>query len=115
MKITAISINHMTEPLGFLLEKLHISFKINSETSETIQKQLIIKHQEQIDYQTDFLIYDNNIFKPDFPLTPRTRYDVTINLKRESGEIVSSTSHFETGKMTEAFAAKWITNNDKTI
>ena len=45
MKITAISINHMTEPLGFLLEKLHISFKINSETSETIQKQLIIKNQ----------------------------------------------------------------------
>lgn len=115
MKITAISINHMTEPLGFLLDKFHISFKINSETSETIQKQLIIKHQKQIDYQTDFLSYDNNVFEPDFPLTPRTRYDVIINLKRESGEIVSASSHFETGKMTEAFEAKWIANNDKTI
>lgn len=115
MKITSITINHITEPLGFLLENLHISFKIKSETKEKIKKQLIIKHHDKIDYQTDFLTYDNNIFEPKLSLNPRTRYDVIINIQRESGEIINACSFFETGKMTEDFEAQWITNKDKTI
>ena len=37
MKITAITINHMTEPIGFQLNSLHINFKIESDASENIK------------------------------------------------------------------------------
>lgn len=115
MKITAITINHMTEPIGFQLSSLHINFKIESDSSENIKKQLIIKHDNNTDYQSEFITYDNNTFEPSISLSPRTRYDVIVNIKRESGEIISASTFFETGKMTEAFEAQWITNADKDI
>lgn len=115
MKITNIEINHMTEPLGFLLENLYITFKIEGQAFEPLQKQLIITAHEQIVYQTEFLPYDNNVFKPQLKLTPRTQYKVLINLKRESGQLFYATSSFETGKINEEFHAHWIANPDKTI
>lgn len=115
MKISNITINHMTEPLGFELKSLRVDFKVDAEAFETLQKQLTIAVSGQKLYETDFLDFDSNFFQVDLDLTARTRYDVIVSLKKADGEVVSAATFFETGKMAEPFTAKWIANADKEI
>lgn len=104
----------MTQPLGFDLSDLKIEFSLDTDKDLAIQKKLDIKSAGQSVYQTDWQAYNNNYFQPDFKLTPRTKYDLTISVKDDSEE-VSATSTFETGKMSEPFSGKWIGNLDKNI
>ena len=78
MNIQSILVNHMTEPLGFLLEHLRIEFTLEANHFEEIEKQLILSVADQPVYQTEFLPYDNNFFEVDLDLLPRTRYDIKI-------------------------------------
>ncbi|MGT2756134.1 alpha-L-rhamnosidase [Streptococcus ovuberis] len=115
MKITTITINHMTEPLGFEYKSLHVGFKVEAEQFETVEKQVEIKAGDSLVHRSDFMPFDSNSFELNLDLAPRTRYDVIVNLKTTDGQTISATSFFETGKMTEAFEAKWIANKDKEI
>ncbi|MDQ0223219.1 alpha-L-rhamnosidase [Streptococcus moroccensis] len=115
MKITDITINHMTEPLGFEYKNLHIGFKVEAEQFETVEKQVEVKTGDSLVYTSDFTAFNNNHFELDLDLEPRTRYDVIVSLKTTDGKTVSATSFFETGKMAEPFEAKWIANKDKDI
>ena len=114
MKIENIQVNHMTEPLGFDLSNLKIEFTLDTDKNLAVQKKLEIKNADKTVYQTDWQDYNNNYFEPDFELTPRTEYELTISVKSDSEE-VSATSTFETGKMSEPFSGKWIGNADKDI
>ena len=105
----------MTEPLGFLLEHLRIEFTLEADHFEEIEKQLILSVADQPVYQTEFLPYDNNFFEVDLDLLPRTRYDIKITIRTADQECISSSSFFETGKLSEPFQAKWIGNKDKEI
>ena len=42
MNIQSILVNHMKEPLGFLLEHLRIEFTLEADRFEEIQKQLTL-------------------------------------------------------------------------
>ena len=105
----------MTEPLGFLLEHLRIEFTLEADHFEEIEKQLILSVADQPVYQTEFLPYDNNFFEVDLDLLPRTRYDIKITIRTADQECISSSSFFETGKLSEPFQAQWIGNKDKEI
>ena len=105
----------MTEPLGFLLEHLRIEFTLEANHFEEIEKQLILSVADQPVYQTEFLPYDNNFFEVDLDLLPRTRYDIKITIRTADQECISSSSFFETGKLSEPFQAQWIGNKDKEI
>lgn len=115
MNIQSILVNHMTEPLGFLLEHLRIEFTLEADHFEEIEKQLILSVADQPVYQTEFLPYDNNFFEVDLDLLPRTRYDIKITIRTADQECISSSSFFETGKLSEPFQAQWIGNKDKEI
>lgn len=115
MNIQSILVNHMTEPLGFLLEHLRIEFTLEANHFEEIEKQLILSVADQPVYQTEFLPYDNNFFEVDLDLLPRTRYDIKITIRTADQECISSSSFFETGKLSEPFQAQWIGNKDKEI
>ena len=115
MKLLDITINHMVEPLGFQLNSLRVDFKIDSDHFEQIQKQITISCDQETIYQTAFVDYDNNYFIIDLDLAPRTRYEVTVTLKTAEDKLISESTFFETGKMTEPFTAKWIANHDKDI
>ena len=115
MNIQSILVNHMTEPLGFLLEHLRIEFTLEADHFEEVQKQLTLSVADQPVYQTEFLPFDNNFFEVDLDLLPRTRYDIKITIRTADQECISSSSFFETGKMTEPFLAKWIANENKEI
>ncbi|WP_334351503.1 alpha-L-rhamnosidase [Companilactobacillus sp. HBUAS56257] len=114
MKIENIQVNHMIQPLGVDLSNLKIEFALDTDKNLAVQKKLEIKNAEKIVYQTGWQDYDNNYFEPDFELTPRTEYELTISVKTASEE-VSANSTFETGKMNEPFTGKWIGNSDKNI
>lgn len=43
------------------------------------------------------------------PLQPRTRYELQVCARSESGEEVAASCPFETGKLNEPWAARWIT------
>ena len=105
----------MTEPLGFLLEHLRIEFTLETDHFEEIQKQLTLSVADQPVYQTEFLPFDNNFFEVDLDLLPRTRYDIKITIRTADQECISSSSFFETGKLSEPFQAQWIGNKDKEI
>ncbi|WP_303973206.1 alpha-L-rhamnosidase [Streptococcus merionis] len=117
MNISSISINHLTEPLGFEYQSLHISFKVEAESFLEVQKQVVIAIDDsgELIYQSDFVPYDTNAFDLELDLSPRTRYQVTINLKTADGAIISGQTFFETGKRHEAFTANWIANQDKSL
>ena len=113
MNIQSILVNHMTEPLGFLLEHLRIEFTLEADHFEEVQKQLTLSVADQPVYQTEFLPFDNNFFEVDLDLLPRTRYDIKITIRTADQECISSSSFFETGKLSEPFQAQWIGNKDK--
>lgn len=114
MKITEILVNHLKEPLGFDLSYLRIEFKIDATSYENVEKKLIITSHHKTVYETDFQPYNNNFFNVDTKLTPRTRYDVEVQV-RSNNKIISSTTFFETGKMNEPFKAEWIAHPNKDL
>lgn len=114
MNISNILINHMSEPIGFEFNSLHIEFTVEAASFENVQKQLTISSKESILYQTDLLPFDSNFFVVEMDLSPRTRYDVCISVSSDT-KTATATSFFETGKMTEPFRAKWIAHPNKDI
>lgn len=116
MEITNILINHMQQPLGFDLSDLRIEFQLqNVTTQQPVSKKLTITtSQQQPVYDSEWQEFSDNYFTVQQALTPRTHYDVTIEV--QAGEQTArATSWFETGKMTEAFSAAWIGNQNTDL
>ncbi|MFC3928550.1 family 78 glycoside hydrolase catalytic domain [Streptococcus caprae] len=114
MNIYDITINHMTEPVGFELKSLHVAFKIEADHYEPVTKQVTITADDTVLYQSEAVAFDTNSFDLNLDLAARTRYDVTVTVATAAGE-VSGTSFFETGKMAEPFTAQWIANSNKDL
>ena len=115
IEINQITINHMTEPLGYDLDNhLRVAFNLtNSATMQDTKKRIVVKADKEI-YDSNWQVYKNNFFDFALNLQPRTRYELTIYVKNANDES-SKSSFFETGKMAEPFTASWIGNNDKDI
>lgn len=114
MQITEILVNHLTEPVGFDFSHLRIEFKIDAENFTSVEKKVIVTSKDETVFETDFQAYDNNFFTVDTALTPRTHYDVEVQVKSDN-ETVSATTFFETGKMDEPFKADWIGHPNKDL
>ncbi|MFB9769253.1 alpha-L-rhamnosidase [Lactiplantibacillus modestisalitolerans] len=116
MQISDILVNHMHAPLGFQLDNLRLEFKVTAAKAGQMTKQLTIwaTDANQPLYQTTKLPYDNNYFDVEMALQPRTQYHAEITVQT-AAEQTSATTTFETGKMAEAYSAKWIANADKDL
>ena len=110
MKIYDITVNHLVEPMGYDLSPLRIQFKLADAEDDLLQakKQLVIEKQGTVVYQGAELPLDGKFyFEPDLVLEPRSRYEVTVRIITEL-QVFQGVTVFETGKMQEAFTAKWI-------
>ncbi|KAF1299332.1 alfa-L-rhamnosidase [Enterococcus sp. JM4C] len=116
MKIMEIYVNHMVQPVGYQLDDLRIEFKVSAEEFVQMTKQLTIwtTDKNQPVYQTKPAAYETNYFDVDLTLAPRTRYFFEISLSNDEQCIIGE-SFFETGKLTETFAADWIANQNKKL
>lgn len=112
MKITQVKINGISEPMGFTLPVVDVSFKVtdtDSKRAESIRIELV-----QAEAPDQVLVFresaDLNMAgeRLDVTLQPRTAYIVRVSITGDEGDSAEAESRFETGKMNEPWSADWI-------
>lgn len=111
MRIERIRINGLAQPMGYQLGQPCVSFQVTDAAStrpaairlelwqEGAEQPLYSREDAQIDWTGETLPVQ---------LMPRTAYIVRITVQGEAGDSACAESRFETGKMDEAWRAKWI-------
>ncbi len=112
MKINQIKINGISEPVGFRLDTLSVSWKV----TETASKKAVACKIEIFKADSPETVlasregaeldFTGEVF--DIALAPRTEYTVRICVDGEAGDSACAESSFETGKMDEPWKAEWI-------
>lgn len=114
MIITDLRTNHLTNPLGYHLERPVLSWIVEEASGK---KQAWARIEVALDPDFQQLVYDSgnkeNLsslgVEVDLKLLPCTRYYWRVTVKADNQECgVSETAWFETGKMQENWDAKWI-------
>lgn len=111
MRISQLRVNNVEHPLGFQVEPLSFSWKV--EESGNAKKMQSARIQI---FQEEELLYDSGEdekanstdYQVEMELKPRTRYTWSVEVKADNGEVEKAESCFETGKMQEAWYGKWI-------
>ncbi|MEH7493840.1 alpha-L-rhamnosidase [Neobacillus niacini] len=124
MRISHLRTNQIQNPLGFELNRLSLSWITESGDSKSVfQKaaQVTIATDENFDH----ILFDSGksseidslAFTPDIQLKARTRYYWRVTVWGDAGDqIISEKAWFETAKMDEPWAGKWIAPDmDKDI
>ena len=115
MQIYDTKVNHLTNPLGFRMDRTVFSWKVK-EAKGTRQKAARI--QIASDAAMREILYDSGwkkeadslAFPVKMDLKPRTRYYWTVAVESDAKEQeVSDVQWFETAKRDEAWIGKWIT------
>lgn len=117
MRITNIKVNGIKNPIGYAFDVVSLSYRVE----ETIGKKLInSKVEVSLTEKFDELVYqiegddlDQSGIVLGFDKKPRTRYFLRVTATTDREETVSSdgTDYFETSKMEEEWAGKWITTS----
>ena len=120
MTIYGLQANHLVAPLGFALESLSLSWKVKDAAGkkQTAAQVIItnaangkVLHDSGLREDIDSLSYT-----PGIELAPRTHYAWCVRVVTDAGEDETSAwTGFETGKMDEAWQAKWITPDEKHV
>ena len=110
MRIYDLKINGIREPLGFELPWVTVSWKVKDTESRRAAKSILLVAADAA--FTDILFKKENPSPlgetVELSLRPRTRYYVRVGVTGDHGDSAGADSFFETGKMDEAFTAKWI-------
>lgn len=115
MQIYDTKVNHLTNPLGFRMERTVFSWKVK-EAKGTRQSAARIRIAS--DAEMEGILYDSGwdkeadslAFPVKMELKPRTRYYWTVAVESDVGEqAVSDVQWFETAKREENWVGKWIT------
>lgn len=116
MKISHLKTNHVTNPLGYAIEKPTFSWIVEdtSDTTQTAAQVLISldRHFEQVIFDSgkvDGAGIDSVAYHPPIALRPRTRYFWKVRVWGERENAESDPAWFETAKMAEDWQATWIT------
>ena len=123
MTITSCKINHIVNPIGFMMKRVTASW-ITEDTAS--KKQVAAQIKVATDADMKDILYDSgkdpgiSSLASEIPLTlaPYTRYFWTVKIWGDSGDSqVSDVNYFETGKLSESWKADWITPawEDKSI
>lgn len=111
MRISQLRVNNVEHPLGFQVEPLSFSWKVeeagNAKKMQSARIQI---------FQEEELLYDSGEdekanstdYQVEMELKPRTRYTWSVEVKADNGEVEKAESYFETGKMQEAWYGEWI-------
>ena len=111
MRIFNCKTNHLTEPMGFMMDKPVFSWEIDEANGKKVTESRIQLFEE------DMLILDTGYsaeidrlgFEADIQLKSRTAYCWTVSVRSDAGEEAESgKNRFETGKHGENWQASWI-------
>ncbi|MGN0802734.1 MAG: family 78 glycoside hydrolase catalytic domain, partial [Candidatus Faecivicinus sp.] len=114
MKIRNLRTNHLTNPLGYAIDRPLLTWTAESATGK---KQQSARIQISSNDAFDPCLYDSGLredisslgFTPDIELAPRTRYFWRVEVVADDGDrAVSSAAWFETGKRGGEWRAEWI-------
>ncbi|MCF0142505.1 MAG: family 78 glycoside hydrolase catalytic domain [Parasporobacterium sp.] len=111
MKITNLKINGLKAPLGFSFPYVTVSWNVD-ETSSKHQKETSVKIASDAGFK-NILACKEGVLNAagetlDITLSPRTEYFVKVAVTGDAGDSAEAVTTFETGKMSEPWAAKWV-------
>ena len=115
MRIYDAKVNHMTNPLGFFMEKVSFSWKV-SEARGKVQKAARVRIAA--DEEMKEILFDSGMdetadslaYPVEFAMEPRTRYFWQVTVLSDAGEEADSeVQWFETAKMNEEWTGRWLT------
>jgi alpha-L-rhamnosidase len=117
MKITNMKCNHISNPLGFKMDSVVLSWITECSTAD-FQTAARIEISKSEDFST--AIFDSGkdenadsiCYIVTIKLQPRTRYYWRVTVWAGGESATSDISWFETAKMEEPWQAKWITPSD---
>ncbi len=115
MQITNLQVNHIADPIGYEIGSPVFSFVPAGAKGTKLQTSRIQIAKDEMFEDILADTGDRADIDPlgeamEISLLPRTRYFWRVLAKSDTGdEGVSGTAFFETGKMDEPWAAKWIT------
>ena len=114
MKIRNLRTNHLTNPMGYAMEKPLFTWTAEDSTG---LKQRAARVQVSLSERFDECLFDSGLtegisslgYEPELTLSPRTRYFWRVEVVADDGDrAVSEPAWFETGKCGEPWAAQWI-------
>jgi alpha-L-rhamnosidase len=115
MGIYDVRVNHIVKPLGFLMNRVSVSWKVSDAEGrkQTAARIIIAEDPNLLSVITD-TGYDASLNSLGtvipIELKPRTRYYYQVSACSDADEvIISDIEWFETGKMNEEWEAAWIT------
>ena len=115
MKIIRMKTNHLTNPLGYWMEKPTFSWV--AESDGISQNWARVEIAADPDFSE--ILYDSgedasisgNAFTPDFTPAPATRYFWRVTVMADNGDTaVSAPAWFETALAPESWKAEWISS-----
>lgn len=114
MKIYNCEVNHLTNPLGFQMEKTVFSWAVGETAAKKQQwSRLLISWNADLsapEYDSGRAQLDSAACEVPLTLRPRTRYYWTVEIMGDNGEAaISGVNWFETAKQDEPWLANWIT------
>ena len=118
LRIEKCKVNHLTDPVGYELSNLRISWTVEDSLGKRqTAARILISDRKKMDH----LIYDTGWEQMDslgqeIPLKtkPRTRYYYTVSVRSDAEEeATSKICFFETSKEKEKWNAEWITCREK--
>ena len=112
MKIADLRVNHVKNALGFQLGSPGFSWKVIDGGDAKRQKsaRIIITDKGLTVFDSGDDPCANSLdYQVDIKLMPRTHYDWSVTVTADNGETACASSWFETGKISEAWKAEWIT------
>lgn len=114
MRITGCRVNHLENPLGYLLESLSFSWVVEDALGKKQAcARLVISERETVCYDSGYDDLNSLATRVELTLKPYTRYTWTITVRSDAGEeAASDVNWFETGKMDETWQANWIGCDD---
>jgi len=112
MRIEHIKINGIRNPLGYLMESIRLSCIIKDAAGkEAVSVKVEVSDREDfsnIIYLTGGKL-DTACISLDMETMPRTRYFVRVCVTDDALESATGETWFETGKLEEPWAGKWLT------
>lgn len=110
MTITNCKVNHLTNPLGFAMKRTVFSWTVRGAVGKKqAAARIIVRQDGAVVFDTGFGQLQSFAAEVKFALLPRTRYTWAVTVQTDAGEEATSEENwFETGKMGEAWQAKWI-------
>ena len=110
MFIRRLRLNHLKNPLGFLLTSTVFSWVVDDTDATCAQaSRIVVTGADGIVADTGWAQLDSLATKLELRLAPRTRYEWTVSVRTETGEeATSQPAWFETGKQDEPWSAQWL-------